>query len=666
MGQAAVVALVLGAASFGSAWAETGTGEDAKGSPNKGLAEGSTGGTAEEIGKSVVGAKTTGVAASDKESAANAKNPALWSQPGGDNTLARHSNLKDLTAKNIGQMQMIWSQSTGSLRGHEGQPIVVDIDGKPMMFFVSSWPNIVQALDLTDPDNPKQIWSYNKQTDRDQTAVPRACCDVVNRGISYSGGKVYFNTLDGYLVALEPKTGKEAWVVKHAYPEHGETVTQAPLIADGKVIVGMSGNEFGARGRLEAYNLADGKLVWRCQSNGTDKDVCLTPDSNKANPQHGTFGKDIGISSYPNDEWKRGGGSLWGFFSYDPELRMVYTSTGNPGNWSPSTRCKFDTQEKCNAGEQDNKWSMTIFARKVDTGEVVWAYQMTPFDQWDYDGINENVLVDMPNVDGKKRKTLVHFDRNGFEYVLDRTDGTLLRAHKYVTTNWAEKVDLKTGRPVKVPEHSPFKVGVNTQACPSAMGGKDQQPGSVDPKDPTKFYMPTNNWCMEDEPQARTHTQQGSVYVFANVYMYPEKPGVMGRIKKFDVLTGKADWDVPDPYPNWSGTLNTDGGLMFYGSLNGDFRALDRNTGKVVWQRHLGSGIIGNPITYKVKGHQYVSVFSGIGGWIGLPAVAGLDLDDKFGAIGSTALTKAGGFDKIPQGGTLYTFRVPDKVAADK
>jgi len=172
------------------------------------------------------------------------------------------------------------------------------------------------------------------------------------------------------------------------------------------------------------------------------------------------------------------------------------------------------------------------------------VYQMTPFDQWDYDGINEVVLVDM-NVDGKDRKTLVHFDRNGFAYVLDRTDGTLLRANKYVTTNWAEKVDMKTGRPVKVPEHSPLKAGVNTQACPSAMGGKDQQPVAVDPSDPTNFYVPTNNWCMEDEPQERSHTQQGTVYVFANVYMYPEKPGVTGKFKKFNVVTGKTEWKFP-------------------------------------------------------------------------------------------------------------------------
>ena len=504
---------------------------------------------ATDTNKTVLGTKdtSTGPSASDKEVAANIKNPDLWPSAGRDLGLQRHSDLKAISTKNIGQLQMVWSQSTGALRGHEGQPVVVDVDGKPMMFFVSAWPNIVQALDLTDPDNPVAVWSYKKDTDRDLSAVPRACCDVVQRGVNYANGHVLLNTLDGYLISLDAKTGKETWVVKHAYPEHGETVTSAPMIADDKVVVGFGGDEFAARGRLEAYNLSDGKLLWRCQSNGTDKDVCLTPDTNKANPQHGTAGHDIGLSSYPGDEWKRGGGSPWAWISYDPELKLVYSSTGNPGNWSPTTRCKFDTHEKCNEGEQDNKWSMTVFARKIDTGEVVWAYQWTPFDQWDYDGVNENILVDMPNVDGKPRKTLVHFDRNGFAYVLDRTDGTLLRAHKFVTVNWAEKVDLKTGRPVKVPEHSPFKIGVNTQACPSAMGGKDQQPGSVDPKDPTKFYMPTNNWCMEDEPQARTHTQQGTVYVFANVYMYPEKPGIMGRLKKFDVLTGKTDWDIPDP-----------------------------------------------------------------------------------------------------------------------
>jgi lanthanide-dependent methanol dehydrogenase len=603
-------------------------------------------------------------AGSDEETLKRIQDPSLWPAMGQNFGLDRHSDLREINKRNVASLQMQWSQSTGATRGHEGQPIVVEMSGKPMMFFESAWPNIVQALDLSDPDNPVQVWSYQKKTDRDLSAVPRACCDTVNRGINYADGKILMNTLDGWLIALDAKTGNEVWSIKRAFPEHGETVTNAPLIAADKVIVGFGGDEFAARGRLEAYDLKTGKLAWMYHSNGADEEVGVTPETNRKHPEYGTAGHNISLSSYPGDEWKRGGGSPWAWYSYDPELRLIYASTGNPGNWSPTTRCGEDTQEKCNSGKWDNKWSMTIFARNVDTGKVVWAYQMTPFDQWDYDGVNENILVDMPNVDGKPRKTLVHFDRNGFAYVLARTDGTLLRAHKFVTVNWAEKIDLKTGRPVKVPEHSPFKIGVNTQACPSAMGGKDQQPASVDPKDPTMFYVPTNNWCMEDEPQERTSMQQGSVYVFANVYMYAEKPGILGRLKKFDVLTGKTAWQIPDPYPNWSGTLNTDGGLVFYGSLGGDFRAVDRDTGKVLWHRKLGSGVIGNPIAYRIKGHEYVSVFSGIGGWIGLPVTAGLDLDDKFGAIGATALTKAASLNRIPTGGALYTFRLPDKVAS--
>ncbi len=608
----------------------------------------------------------------DAEQLERMKDPDQWPAPGRDFALTRHSELKDISTDNVNNLQMIWNQSTGALRGHEGQPLVIkDVGGKPMMFFISGCPsmancNVVQALDLSDPDHPKQVWHYVKTTDRDESAIPRACCDTVNRGGSYADGKFVYGTLDGWVIALDAQTGKEVWVVKHAWPERGETITPAPLIADGKVIIGFGGDEFAARGRVVAYNLEDGKQAWLCHSTGTDEQVCLNDKTNEANPHYGQAGHDLGVKTFPGDDYKIGGGAAWGWFSYDPELKLVYYSTGNPGLWSPQYRCPDKTHEECNSvdeelGEQqgrwDNKWSMTIFARKVEDGTAVWAYQMTPFDQWDYDGINENILTDM-EIDGKTVKALTHFDRNGFVYVMDRTNGDLLRTHKYVTTNWAEKIDMETGRPIKVREHSPLEVGRNVQTCPSAMGGKDQQPGSVDPKEPHVFYMPTNNWCMELEPQERTHTNQGTVYVFANVYMYPEKPGVTGKIKKFDALSGETVWEIPDQYPNWSGTMVTDGGLMFYGSLGGDFRAVERDSGKIVWSRKLGSGIIGNPITYKVDGKQYVSVFSGIGGWIGLPVTAGLDLNDKFGAIGATAMTKAANLDKIPQGGSLNTFRV--------
>ncbi len=437
------------------------------------------------------------------------QNPNLWPVTGGDYGLKRHSTLSDINKDNVDKLQMAWSQSSGALRGHEGQPLVVDVDGKPMMYMVSAWPNIVQALDLTDPDNPKEIWNYLKKTDRDESAVPRACCDTVNRGLSYAEGEVVFGTLDGFVIALDAKTGKQIWVVKHAYPEHGETQTNAPMIAENLVIAGFGGDEFAARGRLDAYDLKTGKLVWSKESNGTDQEIGITADSNKDNNRHDKT-QNQGFT-YPGDEWKRGGGSPWAWYSYDPELKLIYESNGNPGNWSPTTRCGETppTQEGCNSGKWDNKWSMTLFARHVEDGTVAWNYQMTPFDQWDYDGVNENITVDFPNIDGKPVKGIVHFDRNGFAYVLNRETGELLRASKFVVVNWAERIDLKTGRPVKVYEHSPLKVGVNTQACPSAMGGKDQQPCAVDPKDPSKFYCATNNWCMEDEPQQRVSFQQG-------------------------------------------------------------------------------------------------------------------------------------------------------------
>ncbi|HEY2396294.1 MAG TPA: PQQ-dependent dehydrogenase, methanol/ethanol family [Rudaea sp.] len=612
-------------------------------------------------------ASLSAFAGTDAEQFARFKDPTQWGAPAGNLNQTRYSALKDINTGNVKDMQMSWAQSTGALRGHEGQPLVInDIGGKPMMIFISGCPdmskcNIVQALDLSDPDHPVQAWSYMKTSGRDESAVPRACCDTVNRGGSYAEGKFVFGTLDGYVIALDAATGKEAWVVKHAHPDKGETITPAPIIVNDKVFIGFGGDEFAARGRVTAYALADGKKVWEFYSNGTDKDIGLTANSNKAHPEYGTAGHELGTKTYPGDEWTRGGGAAWGWYAYDPDLHLVYYGTGNPGLWSPSFRCgaKPITQKACNDGSWDNKFSMSIFARNVDTGEVAWVYQKTPFDQWDYDGINEVILVDgIKDSAGKAHKALVEFDRNGFAYVVDRTDGTLLHAHKYVTTNWAEKVDMKTGRPIKVAEHSPLLPQQNVQACPSAMGGKDQQPASVDPADPANFYVPTNNWCMELNPQERSHTQQGTVYVFANVYMYPEKPGVTGKLKKFNVETGKTEWEIPDQYPNWGGTLTTAGGLVFYGSLGGDFRAVDRNTGKVLWSRKLSSGIIGNPITYSVKGKQYVSILSGIGGWIGLPVTAGLDLNDKFGAIGATAMTKAAGLNHIPQGGTLFTFRI--------
>src|SRR5258707_4896916 len=320
------------------------------------------------------------MAASDSEQFARFKDPNQWGAPAGDLNQTRYSSLKEINVSNVKGLNMVWAQSSGTLRGHEGQPLVIqNVAGKPMMFIESGWPNILQGLDLSDPDHPMQVWNYTKTAGRDESAVPRACCDTVNRGMSYADGKLVFGTLDGFVIALDANTGKEAWVVKHAHPAKGETITPAPLIANGKVVIGFGGDEFAARGRLTAYDLATGKKVWECHSTGSDKDVCLTPATNKAHPEYGKAGSDVGISSYPGDEWQRGGGALWGFYSYDPELKLVYASTGNPGLWSPSYRCSEKTHEACNTGKQDNKWSMAIFAPKIDTGEAVWVYHMSTF-----------------------------------------------------------------------------------------------------------------------------------------------------------------------------------------------------------------------------------------------------------------------------------------------
>ncbi len=599
----------------------------------------------------------------DAEFQANAAKPENWGGIGRDFALTRHSPLSDINTDNVKNLKMSWEMKSGATRGHEGQPLVID----GVMYTVSAYPNIVHAIDVSQPGEHKELWSYTP--DQDERSVAVACCDTVNRGGSYADGKFVFNSLSGEVIALDAKTGKVAWKYKGADPGKGETMTMAPIIADGKVIAGISGNEFGVRGRVEALNLADGKPVWTCHATGTDKDICLGPDFNKAHPEYGQLG-DLGVKTYPDDEWQRGGGAAWGWYSYDPKLKLVYIGTGNPGLWSPSYRCgaKPVTQEACNNGDWDNKWSMTIFARNVDTGEAVWGYQMTPFDQWDYDGINEPILVDM-DIDGKQVPSLVTFNRNGHAYVLDRRDGTLLRAHTYGPVDWAERIDMKTGRPVKVAAHSPLEVGKMVSASPSAMGTKDQQPCSVDPKQPNIFFCGTNNWYMELTPQERGRTMQGMPYVFANVAMKPHKPGALGIVKAFDVLTGKEKWSIEEKFPTWSGTLVTDGGLVFYGTLDGWFRAVDEETGKKLWETKLPSGVIGNPIAYKVGNEQYVAVYSGIGGWIGLPIAGGLDPSDPYGALGAAGLAFKNGFDKIPLGGMVHVFHlgtdgVPDGAAS--
>jgi PQQ-dependent dehydrogenase (methanol/ethanol family) len=339
---------------------------------------------------------------------------------------------------------------------------------------------------------------------------------------------------------------------------------------------------------------------------------------------------DLGVKTWPGEEWKIGGGTTWGWYTYDPQLNLIYYGTGNPGSWNPVQRAVDGDRNK-----SDNKWSMTIFARDPDTGAAKWVYQKTPFDEWDFDGVNENILADIP-INGQERKVLVNFDRNGFAYTLDRATGELLVAQKYdPTVNWATEVDMKTGRPKVVDKYSTFAQGedTNTQGiCPAALGTKDQQPAAFNPN--TKlFYVPTNHICMDYEPFQVSYAA-GQPYVGATVAMYPtpNSHGGMGNFIAYDAAQGKIVWSKPERFAVWSGALTTKGDIAFYGTLEGYLKAVDLKDGKELFTFKTPSGIIGNVNTYIHEGKQYIAVLSGVGGWAGIGLAAGLSQDTNAAA----------------------------------
>jgi len=558
-----------------------------------------------------------------------------WIMPGKDYSQTRFSTLSQITPRNVKNLRPAWTFSTGTLRGHEGAPLVVG----DTMYVHTSFPNNVYALDLKGPDVGRIKWTYLPKQDPSVQAV--ACCDNVNRGLSYADGKVFLSQLDGNLVALDAKSGKEVWKVQNADPKVGATMTSAPHVYKDKVIVGVSGGEFGVRGHVTAYNVKDGQQVWRAYSMGPDEDVRLADDFNQANPHFGQ--RNQGTETWQGDQWKTGGGTTWGWYAFDPQLNLFYYGTGNPSTWNPSQR------------PGDNKWSMTIFARDVDTGKAKWGYQMTPWDAWDYDGVNEMILADL-NIGGKPVKALVHFDRNGFGYTLDRTNGSLLVAEKFdPAVNWATGVDKKTGRPIEVAAMR-TQAGKNSQGvCPAALGSKDQQPASFSPR--TKlFYVPTNHVCMDYEPFEVKYTA-GQPYVGATLRMFPGPGGHMGAVIAWDAATGKIVWSDKERFSAWSGTLVTATDLVFYGTLEGYMKAVDAKTGKELWRFKTPSGIIGNPMTYiGPDGKQYVAILSGIGGWAGIGLAAGLEGDSEgLGAVG--AYKKLAEYTTL--GGVLTVFSLP-------
>jgi len=569
------------------------------------------------------------------------KDSGNWAAQAGDNYNQRYSTLKQVNASNVNKLQVAWTFSTGVLRGHEGSPLVVD----DTMYIHTPFPNNVFAMDLKTQEI---LWKH--QPKQDSAVVAQMCCDTVNRGLAYGDGKIFLQRADSVLDALDAKTGKVVWSAVNGDPKLGAVNTNAPHVFGDKVITGISGGEWGVRGYLTAYDIKTGKVAWRGYSTGPDEEMLMDPDKTMTwtDGKLAPVGKDSSLKTWKGDQWKIGGGTTWGWYSYDKELNLVYYGTGNPSTWNPSQR------------PGDNKWSMSIWARDLDTGKVKWVYQMTPHDEWDFDGINEMVLADI-DVKGKKTKALVHFDRNGFGYTLDRRTGALLVAEKFdPAVNWATHVDMKTGRPQVVSKYSTQHNGpdVNTKGvCPAALGSKDQQPAAFHPKTGL-FYVPTNHVCMDYEPFGVEYTA-GQPYVGATLAMYPapNSHGGMGNFIAWDAGKGKIVWSKPEKFSVWSGPLTTAGDVIFYGTLEGYLKAVRLSDGKELWKFKTPSGIIGNVFSYMHGGKQYVGVYSGIGGWAGIGMAAGLEKDnDGLGAVG--------GYRDLQKytalGGSLTVFALPN------
>jgi len=571
----------------------------------------------------------------DETLAQASKDPEQWLMPGKDYGATRFSALDQIDARNVGNLQMAWVFSTGVLNGHESAPLVVG----DTLYVVTPYPNILHAIDLTAPGGELK-WSYTPNPMAAAQGV--ACCDVVNRGAAYAEGRIFFNTLDNHTVAVDAKSGKEIWKTKLGEIDAGETMTMAPLVVKGKVLVGNSGGEMGVRGKLTALDASSGKVAWTAYSTGPDEDVLIGEgfqapyaDGNKP---------DLGVTTWPENAWKTGGGAVWGWVTYDPELDLIFYGTSNPAPWNHAQR------------PGDNKWTASIFARDPDTGMAKWAYQWNPHDVYDHDGVNESLVLNL-QIDGKQRQVLAHASRNGYMYVMDRTNGRIISYEPYVPVNAFTGVDMKTGRPIpnedKVPE--PGKVTENI--CPAAPGGKDWQPMAFSPR--TQWlYVPHNNLCMDFKP-VQTNYIRGTPFVGAEVAMTAGPGGHRGFFTAWDPVKNQKVWQIEEKFPVWSGALVTAGDVVFYGTLDRWFKAVDAKSGKELWRFRTGSGIIGQPITFSgPDGRQYVAVLAGVGGWAGAVVAGNLDTRVPYGALGFVGATT-----DLPQytteGGALYVFALP-------
>lgn len=506
----------------------------------------------------------------------------------------RYSPLKQINTGNAAKLRPVWAYSLNNPQGQESQPIVHN----GVMYVTTH--NTTVAI---DPATGKQIWK--QEIELPQDVFKMACCGILNRGAAIYDGKLFRSTLDAHVMAMDAKTGKQLWKSKAADYQNGQAMTSAPLIANGVVLTGIAGGEYGTRGFIDGWDPATGKQLWRFYTTAA-------PDQK-------------GGDTWPGDTHLKGGAPTWLTGAYDPELDLVYWGTGNGGPWNP------------NARQGDNLYIASVVAIRPKTGELVWHYQFSPNDPYDYDATEVGMLVDM-KIGGKDRKVLAQANRNGFFYVLDRASGELLAANPYVKVNWAERIDLKTGRPVPTETDKKARAGEDVEIFPSVLGGKNWTPMSWNPSTGLAYANTLNiSWPYQ---LAKPEYKKGEWYLgvnFRGVNMPKNEPH--GYLSAIDPMTGKSKWQMAWPgQPSMAGTLSTGGGLVFTGAATGEFIAVDANNGKKLYEFQTSSGIIGLPVTFEHKGKQYVSIVSGAGG------VWALMGDERM--------------SQVPAGGSVWTFAV--------
>ena len=411
------------------------------------------------------------------------------------------------------------------------------------------------------------------------------CCGLDSRGVAYANGKVFVTRLDAKLVALDANTGKELWTQTVVDYKSGHAITSPPVVYKDVVVTGFAGGEYGVRGAVQAYKQNTGELVWKTYTI----------------PGAGEPGND----TWKDDSWKTGGGSTWYVGSYDPKLNLLYWGTSNAGPWGGHTRSTDNSQY----GQYTNVHTASQLAFDADTGKIVWAYQMTPADVWDYDAVNEAVLADV-SIGGQKTPALLKADRNGFFYVLNRENGKLVSAEKFVNVNWAKAVDKTTGRPIEDPEKRPQLNRWARNVCPNLFGGKNWQPMSYS-EQTGLVYIPSFNLCMDIAGKNEAYNP-GKFYLASEFDLdKADSGGFLGEFKAWDPVKQQAAWGIKEDLPFIGGAMSTAGGLVFYGNQRGDLKAVDAKSGKVLWQFNVGTGILQSPITYMQDGKQYLAVVAG-------------------------------------------------------